>query len=250
MSVRQPTDVSKAADGTRGKVMDFRNSQNLSAIEYAIEGEQEAAAQNSRRHRFHLGSGAALILMTVIIISLLCFAALSIVSAQADSRLTNRYAEQTSAYYAAQNLGVEFTARVDADLKALYETASGESDYFEGARRFSACVDPSDETSPWHSQLQNILANTASVSKTTGDSTEKGTSLRSADPSSAASTQKEENPVLVFSSPMTDTQEYLLVLRVLYPASADAPRYEVLSSRILPTVSYDYNSSLDVLGHS
>ncbi len=230
--------------------MDFRNSQNLSAIEYAIESEQEAAAQNSRRHRFHLGSGAALILMTVIIISLLCFAALSIVSAQADSRLTNRYAEQTSAYYAAQNLGVEFTARVDADLKALYETASGESDYFEGARRFSACVDPSDETSPWHSQLQNILANTASVSKTTGDSTEKGTSLRSADPSSAASTQKEENPVLVFSSPMTDTQEYLLVLRVLYPASADAPRYEVLSSRILPTVSYDYNSSLDVLGHS
>ncbi len=230
--------------------MDFRNSQDLSAIEYAIQSEQEAAAQNSRRHRFHIGSGAALILMTVIIISLLCFAALSIVSAQADSRLTGRYAEQTSAWYAAQNLGVEFTAGVDADLKSLYETVSGEADYFEGARRFSSCVDPSDETSKWHSQLQNILANTASVSNESGTSSENEDSLQTAGTSSSASTQKEENPILVFSSPMTDTQEYLLVLRVLYPASADAPRYEVLSSRIVSTVSYDYSSSLDVLGHN
>ena len=229
--------------------MNFRNSQDLSAIEYAIWSEQEAAAQNSRRHRFPLGSGAALILMAVIIISLLCFAALSIVSAQADSRLTNRYAEQTSAYYAAQNLGVEFAARVDVDLKSFYETASGEADYFEKARHFSACVDPSDEASPWHSQLQNILAITSSVRNEPGVFPEKGASVRSADTSSAASTAKEENPILVFSSPMTDTQEYLLVLRVLYPASVNAPRYEVLSSRILSTVSYDYDSTLDVLGH-
>ncbi len=231
--------------------MDFRNSQDLSAIEYAIQSGQEAAAQNSRRHRFHIGSGAALILMTVIIISLLCFAALSIVSAQADSRLTSRYAEQTSAYYAARNLGVEFTAEADADLKLLYETSSCESDYFEGARRFSSCVNPSDETSPWHSQLQNILANTASSQEAPRSSSRKGSESSADNASSTGSARKkEENPILVFSSPMTDTQEYLLVLRVLYPDSPDAPRCEVLSSRILSTVSYDYSSSLNVLGHS
>ena len=230
--------------------MDFRNSQDLSAIEYAIQSEQEAAARNSRRHRFHIGSGAALILMTVIIISLLCFAALSIVSAQADSRLTSRYAEQTSAYYAARNLGVEFTADTDADLKILYETTSCESDYFEGARRLSSCVDPSDETSPWHSQLQNILASTASAPEASRNSSGKVSESSAHAASSTGSTQKEENPILVFSSPMTDTQEYLLVLRVLYPVSPDAPRCEVLSSRILSTVSYDYSSSLNVLGHN
>ncbi len=229
--------------------MDFRNSQDLSAIEYAIQSEQEAAVRNSRRHRFHIGSGAALILMTVIIISLLCFAALSIVSAQADSRLTSRYAEQTSAYYAARNLGVEFTADTDADLKVLYETTSCESDYFEGARRLSSCVDPSDETSPWHSQLQNILASTASAPKASRNFSGKVSESSAHAASSTGSTQKEENPILVFSSPMTDTQEYLLVLRVLYPDSPDAPRCEVLSSRILSTVSYDYSSSLNVLGH-
>lgn len=182
-------------------------------------------SRNSRR--IHFGSGAALVLTCLIIISLLCFAALSIVSAQADQRLTDRYAGQIVAYYSARNEGVRFLADTDASLRALQTSCRDEADYFQQVRLWDSCVDPSSAESPYAQELSRILA--ASVS--------------------SSSRQKEENPILVFSSPMTDTQEYLLVIRVRYPSKENPDRYEILSSRVITTASFDYDTSLDVLGH-
>lgn len=182
-------------------------------------------SRNSRR--IHFGSGAALVLTCLIIISLLCFAALSIVSAQADQRLTDRYAGQIVAYYSARNEGVRFLADTDASLRALQTSCRDEADYFQQVRLWDSCVDPSSAESPYAQELSGILA--ASVS--------------------SSSRQKEENPILVFSSPMTDTQEYLLVIRVRYPSKENPDRYEILSSRVITTASFDYDTSLDVLGH-
>ena len=182
-------------------------------------------SRNSRR--IHFGSGAALVLTCLIIISLLCFAALSIVSAQADQRLTDRYAGQIEAYYSARNEGVRFLADTDASLRALQTSCRDEADYFQQVRLWGSCVDPSSAESPYAQELSGIL--TAS--------------------GSSSSRQKEENPILVFSSPMTDTQEYLLVIRVRYPSKENPDRYEILSSRVITTASFDYDTSLDVLGH-
>lgn len=182
-------------------------------------------SRNSRR--IHFGSGAALVLTCLIIISLLCFAALSIVSAQADQRLTDRYAGQIEAYYSARNEGVRFLADTDASLRALQTSCRDEADCFQQVRLWDSCVDPSSAEGPYAQELSGILAASGSSS----------------------SRQKEENPILVFSSPMTDTQEYLLVIRVRYPSKENPDRYEILSSRVITTASFDYDTSLDVLGH-
>ena len=92
-----------------------------STLDNLLAEKQQSPRQEKRKHRFHLGNGAALILVALMIISLLCFAALSIVSAKADSRLTDRYAAQITAYHTARNLGVEFLAETDAQLKQYLE---------------------------------------------------------------------------------------------------------------------------------
>lgn len=173
-----------------------------STLDNLLAGKQESPRQEKRKHRFHLGNGAALILVALMIISLLCFAALSIVSAKADSRLTDRYAAQITAYHTARNLGVEFLAETDAQLKQYLEDSADREAYLEKARSLPSCTDSS-----------------------------------------------EENPVLVFSVPMTEHQTYCLVVRVLFPSSADAPRYEVLSSRTVTSTDVTYDTSLEVLGH-
>ena len=57
--------------------------------------------KSSRYNTIH--GGISLILLTFIILSLVSFAALSIVSARADARLTEKYKEQMQNYYSAHN---------------------------------------------------------------------------------------------------------------------------------------------------
>lgn len=205
--------------------MIFRNEEDLSAIEYAMKN--DTASHRNVRRQAHFGSGAALILVCLIIISLLCFAALSIVSAQADERLTDRYAGQVSAYYSARNLGEEFLADTDAALQKLASSCGDEASYLEQAKLLSSCVDPSSDDVPYSRELQSILANTEGL----------------------LPDKEKENPILVFSSPMSDTQNYLLVIRVRYPSKEQPDRYKILSSKVVNTASFDYDTSLDVLGH-
>ena len=58
--------------------------------------------------------GISLILLTFLILSLVSFAALSIVSARSDARLTERYRLQTENYYRARNEAQRFLAELDA----------------------------------------------------------------------------------------------------------------------------------------
>ena len=122
---------------------DFSPKNN--APDNILSGKQASPRQDKRKHRFHLGNGAALILVALMIISLLCFAALSIVSAKADSRLTDRYAAQITAYHTARNLGVEFLAETDAQLKQYLEDSADREAYLEKARSLPSCTDPSEE---------------------------------------------------------------------------------------------------------
>ena len=237
--------------------------------------------ESRRKRRFPVGAGAALILTALICICLLCFAALTVVSAQADLRLTQKYAEQTAGYYEAFGAGQEFLAGIDAQLKEIYEDANAGSApsasdtdhapetaadrYYAGAALLDACVDPDENEGAWYDEIQSILANTAgepegdaaasdeaAAEESEGDAAPSGEAAadESEGDAGAGETEASSAPLLLFTQEISDTQTYLLLVRVQYPDpgsdEADA-FYEILASKTVTTVIYDYDAALNVI---
>ncbi len=69
---------------------------------------------NGKNRYFTVNGGVSLILLVFIILSLVSFAALSVVSARADSRLTEKYRTQTDGYYRARNEAQHWLQELDA----------------------------------------------------------------------------------------------------------------------------------------
>ncbi len=76
---------------------------------------------------FNLNVGASSILVIVVILSLICFAGLSLASANADYQLSLRLAERTAAYYEAGSAAYE--ALYDAEQSIQKEPSSSESSF-------------------------------------------------------------------------------------------------------------------------
>ncbi|MBQ7536257.1 MAG: hypothetical protein IJT43_11655 [Stomatobaculum sp.] len=72
-----------------------------------------------------VNGGVSLILLTFIILSLVSFAALSIVSARADARLTEKYRQQTEYYYGARNEAQKFLQEQDGSGPVTRRFAAG-----------------------------------------------------------------------------------------------------------------------------
>ena len=184
--------------------------------------------------RVRPGGGAALILTALICICLLCFAALTVVSAQADRRLTQQYEDLTAAYYEAYSEGQTFLAETTAQLQTIYEETAVRALYYEEASLLDSAVDPEDPEGVWYDEIQAVLANTGI---------------------DAADADDEEAPLLLFTKEISDTQVYFLLVRVQYPdAAEDADPVaggnvlcRVLSSRTVTTVTYDYDTPLNVM---
>ena len=68
----------------------------------------------SRKQSMGLGVGGSSLLMVFIIVCLTTFATLSLVSANADDKLSRKTAEAASAYYDADSRAVERLAAIDA----------------------------------------------------------------------------------------------------------------------------------------
>ena len=83
----------------------------------------------SSKKRITVNSGISLFLVLLIIMCLVSFASLSLTSALADSRLSDKYAEQTEWYYGARNEAQEY-------LKELNEGSASGLDDIE--KRFPA----------------------------------------------------------------------------------------------------------------
>ena len=75
--------------------------------------------------------GSASILLIFVILCLVSFATLSIVSAHADHRLSQKVLDRTSAYYAACNEAERSLAGVDNTLREIYAASENEDVYFE-----------------------------------------------------------------------------------------------------------------------
>lgn len=73
--------------------------------------------------------GASSLLVIIVVISLVCFAALSITSASADLRLSEKLADRTSAYYETCNEAQDTLKDLSARLSSIYAESANEEEY-------------------------------------------------------------------------------------------------------------------------
>lgn len=76
-----------------------------------------------------LGVGSSSLLMIFIVLCLVVFAVLSLVSASADNRLSQKLAERTAAYYDACNTAEDILMEIDEQLAACAAEAGDEASY-------------------------------------------------------------------------------------------------------------------------
>ena len=76
-----------------------------------------------RKKALGVNVGSSSILLIFVILCLVCFAALSIVSANADYKLGQKILKRTSAYYDACNQAEKSIAAIDRTLWEIYDGA-------------------------------------------------------------------------------------------------------------------------------
>ena len=87
-------------------------------------------------------SGISLLLTMFVTLSLLGFAVLSTSIASSDLSLSERYAEETSDYYAAVSEAETFKAETAKKLHRLYDDAADEAAFFAGTERTISKIFP------------------------------------------------------------------------------------------------------------
>lgn len=98
--------------------------------------------KSSRKTQFGMNIGSASILLVFVILCLVSFAVLSIVSANADSKLCTRVLERTTAYYSACNQAEQSLAGMDKTLQRMYEASDSEEAYFASVGHGKSYVIP------------------------------------------------------------------------------------------------------------
>lgn len=83
-----------------------------------------------RKIVYGLNVGSSSILLIFVILCLVSFATLSIVSANADHKLSTKLLERTTAYYEACNEAESNLAAIDSTLASVYKESAGEEEYF------------------------------------------------------------------------------------------------------------------------
>ena len=99
-------------------------------------------SNSSRKKQFGMNIGSASILLVFVILCLVSFAVLSIVSANADSKLSTRVLERTTAYYNACNQAEQSLAGMDKTLRRMYESSDSKEAYFAAVGHGKSYVIP------------------------------------------------------------------------------------------------------------
>ena len=99
-------------------------------------------SNSSKKKQFGMNIGSASILLVFVILCLVSFAVLSIVSANADSKLSSRVLERTTAYYDACNQAEQSLAGIDKILQRIYASSESEGAYFASVGHGKSYVIP------------------------------------------------------------------------------------------------------------
>ena len=85
----------------------------------------------NKKKNFGVNIGSASILLIFVILCLVSFAVLSIVSANADNKLTQKVLDRTTAYFEACNNAEASLAAVDDTLRNVYSSSADADSYFQ-----------------------------------------------------------------------------------------------------------------------
>lgn len=88
-------------------------------------------SQTKRKFSFGLNIGTSSILVIFVLLCLTFFAALTLISANADLKLTDKILNRNTAYYDACNEAQLSLAALDVSLKEAYLSTENEMQYFE-----------------------------------------------------------------------------------------------------------------------
>lgn len=99
-------------------------------------------SNSSKKKQFGINIGSSSILLVFVILCLVSFAVLSIVSANADNKLSARVLERTTAYYTACNQAEQSLAGMDQTLRRVYESSADEETYFASVGHGKSYVIP------------------------------------------------------------------------------------------------------------
>lgn len=87
----------------------------------------------NKTKNFQINVGSSSILLIFLVVCLVSFSVLSIVSANADKRLSDKVLNRTTAYYQACNSAEESLASIDKTLAELYASAPTQDEYYSAA---------------------------------------------------------------------------------------------------------------------
>lgn len=90
----------------------------------------EVVERKRQKPRFGINVGSASILLIFVILCLVSFAVLSIVSSNADNKLTEKVLSRTTAYYDACNSAQKSLAGLDSVLQSQYAISADSKEYF------------------------------------------------------------------------------------------------------------------------
>lgn len=113
---------------------------------------------------FGLNIGSSSILLIFVLLCLVSFATLSIISAKADNKLSQKVLDRTAAYYEACNEAELALAGIDSTLANVYTTSADAEEYF-------ATVGHSKSYSITISDLQTLQVNIEILYPEAGDDT-------------------------------------------------------------------------------
>ncbi|MGN1159746.1 MAG: hypothetical protein ACI4SE_06060 [Lachnospiraceae bacterium] len=88
-----------------------------------------------KNKRYGVNVGSSSILIIFVVVCLVCFAALSIVSANSDYKMTKKMADREIHYYSACNDAYRALFDIDLTLQKLYESVDNEDDFYMQAGR-------------------------------------------------------------------------------------------------------------------
>lgn len=96
----------------------------------------------SKKREFRVNIGTSSILLIFVVLCLVSFATLSIVSANADYKLSKKVADRTYSYYEAANQAESYIANIDKTLQSVYASSESEEAYFSIVGRSKSYLIP------------------------------------------------------------------------------------------------------------
>lgn len=99
-----------------------------------------------KQKKYGVNIGSSSILLIFVLLCLVSFAALSIVSANADAKLNRKVVERTTSYYEACNKAQTSLAEIDQTLHDLYLSGVDETAYFAQAGHAASYSLPLSDT--------------------------------------------------------------------------------------------------------